>query len=305
MADDYGKIKRIGMLAYRKIRYELQYFGLNVAEANKGNEIIKQFIESAKPGFVGRIGAVESRYVSSVIENRQPTKSNLRNLELCAGVFPLTDRSMADFYREYTCALSQTDIFVAWSVQGGGTLFREYCPKAKLVGFYALEPFFYDNPWTEALAHKKVLIIHPFVNTIKQQYEKRELLFDNKKILPEFQKIEYVKAVQSNAGNDKEIQFEDWLSALDFMKSEIKKKEFDIAIIGAGSYGLPLAAYVKKLGKQAIHMAGVTQLLFGIRGKRWDNDKLYHTFFNKNWCYPSVEETPKGNGQVEGGTYWK
>lgn len=62
---------------------------------------------------------------------------------------------------------------------------------------------------------------------------------------------------------------------------------------------------VKKLGKQAIHMAGVTQLLFGIRGKRWDNDKLYHTFFNKNWCYPSVEETPKGNGQVEGGTYWK
>ena len=71
------------------------------------------------------------------------------------------------------------------------------------------------------------------------------------------------------------------------------------------SYGLPLAAYVKKLGKQAIHMAGVTQLLFGIRGKRWDNDKLYHTFFNKNWCYPSVEETPKGNGQVEGGTYWK
>lgn len=52
-------------------------------------------------------------------------------------------------------------------------------------------------------------------------------------------------------------------------------------------------------------MAGVTQLLFGIRGKRWDNDKLYHTFFNKNWCYPSVEETPKGNGQVEGGTYWK
>lgn len=29
MADDYGKIKRIGMLAYRKIRYELQYFGLN------------------------------------------------------------------------------------------------------------------------------------------------------------------------------------------------------------------------------------------------------------------------------------
>ena len=114
MADDYGKIKRIGMLAYRKIRYELQYFGLNVAEANKGNEIIKQFIESAKPGFVGRIGAVESRYVSSVIENRKPTKSNLRNLELCAGVFPLTDRSMADFYREYTCALSQTDIFVAW-----------------------------------------------------------------------------------------------------------------------------------------------------------------------------------------------
>jgi hypothetical protein len=35
--------------------------------------------------------------------------------------------------------------------------------------------------------------------------------------------------------------------------------EFDVALIGAGAYGLPLAACVKRLGKKAIHMGGVTK----------------------------------------------
>jgi len=37
------------------------------------------------------------------------------------------------------------------------------------------------------------------------------------------------------------------------MKVEIRKKDFDIAIIGAGSYRFPLAAFIKEIGKQAIH----------------------------------------------------
>src|SRR5690606_28576019 len=107
-----------------------------------------------------------------------------------------------------------------------------------------------------------------FNKTIEEQYfKKRTLLFKDQRVLPEFKSLETIQAVQTIAGNNSE--FNNWFEALDWMKKEIEKKDFDIAIIGCGAYGFPLAAHVKRLGKKAIHLGGATQLLFGIKGKRW------------------------------------
>ena len=38
-----------------------------------------------------------------------------------------------------------------------------------------------------------------------------------------------------------------------------------------------LAAHAKKQGKTAIHLAGWTQMLFGIYGKRWIQDPVSYT----------------------------
>ena len=96
-----------------------------------------------------------------------------------------------------------------------------------------------------------------------------------------------------------------WFEALASMEKEIATKEFDIALIAAGAYGLPMAAYVKSLGKQAIYMASSMQILFGIRGKRWDNWPDWAAHFNEYWVYPSEAETPSKKNEVEGGSYWK
>ena len=56
------------------------------------------------------------------------------------------------------------------------------------------------------------------------------------------------------------------------------KIDFDVAIIGCGAYGFPLAAKLKQAGKQAIHLAGATQLLFGIKGKRWEEYQFQKRF---------------------------
>ena len=48
----------------------------------------------------------------------------------------------------------------------------------------------------------------------------------------------------------------------------MREIEFDVAIIGCGAYGLPLAVEAKRMGKQAIHMGGATQVLFGIKVNR-------------------------------------
>ncbi len=74
---------------------------------------------------------------------------------------------------------------------------------------------------------------------------------------------------------------------------KVLKKQFDVAIIGAGAYGMPLADFIKiKMGKVAIHMAGATQILFGIKGKRWENHEYISKLFNDHWKYPMQKEVP-------------
>jgi glycerol-3-phosphate dehydrogenase len=90
------------------------------------------------------------------------------------------------------------------------------------------------------------------------------------------------------------------------MCDQIANVDFQVSIIGAGAYGLPLASFVKRLGKQAIHLGGATQLLFGIRGRRWETDYAseMREIFNENWIRPSETETPEKHEKVDKGCYW-
>lgn len=97
------------------------------------------------------------------------------------------------------------------------------------------------------IKRKKILVVHPFAKTIQQQYEQRRtLLFKNPDILPEFQ-LETFQAVQSIGGQS---SFNTWFDALQYMKDEIDKRDYDIALIGCGAYGFPLAAHIKRSGKK-------------------------------------------------------
>lgn len=63
--------------------------------------------------------------------------------------------------------------------------------------------------------------------------------------------------------DSRDERFSDWFEALEHMYSEAMKEDFDVAIIGCGAYGFPLAAKIKKAGKIGIHLGGAAQLLFG------------------------------------------
>jgi len=69
------------------------------------------------------------------------------------------------------------------------------------------------------------------------------------------------------------------------MKNEIDKIAFDIPISGTRVYGLLLVAYIKRKGKVAIHLAGITQMLFGIKGSRWEKYIVYpfKNLLNEYW----------------------
>ena len=226
----------------------------------------------------------------------------IKRLNNNAGVFPATRETAGRFCRMMLDDLRDTDALAsyAWCERYIQDLTR-HCVKVDLDGYYA--PFLYRHPWTRVLAGRKVLVIHPFANSIEHQYARRETLFENMEVLPSFASLQVIKAVQSIAGN--ECGFRNWFDALDHMKHEMEEADFDIALIGCGAYGLPLTVHAKRLGKAGIHLAGWTQMLFGIYGKRWLEDQpRYARFINKHWIRPDQSEVPKGAGKVEGGCYW-
>ena len=88
-----------------------------------------------------------------------------------------------------------------------------------------------------------------------------------------------------------------------------------MCLIGCGAYGFPLAAHVKRTGRQAIHLGGALQLLFGIRGKRWENPTYgvkewglaygcYRELMNDYWVRPGENFKPANAEHVEGACYW-
>jgi hypothetical protein len=93
------------------------------------------------------------------------------------------------------------------------------------------------------------------------------------------------------------------------MKAQIDSHDYDVCLIGAGAYGFPLAAHVKRMGKKGFHMGGSLQLLFGIIGKRWESAEYNDTYnysrlINEHWVRPGDSEKPDGAQKVEGACYW-
>ena len=146
------------------------------------------------------------------------------------------------------------------------------------------------------------MVVHPFADSISRQFSRKNSIYNPPHTLPDFN-LKTIEAVQSIAGNNSH-GFESWFEALDYMKDQISNTNFDIAILGCGAYGMPLAVFIKKLGKQVIHLGGNTQVLFGIKGQRWESDPQFSKIFNEHWVRPDTKETPIGHNSIDSNCYW-
>lgn len=297
------------------------------------NDIIYDLLATGKPCMISRLGTTELNCVNNYLCVHS-TKSfcqkcyeyitdythtpwwnvdHFRMMSLWSGIFPIGQDTAERFSECYLQVIPEIDILGSFQYYERFMPLRSDIKKVQLEMLY---PFFVERPWTRILRGKKVLVVHPFEETIRQQYQQRELLFENDDVLPEFELIT-LKAVQTIAGNQSE--FGDWFEALESMKRRIETIDFDIALLGCGAYGLPLAAHIKHLGKQAVHIGGGLQLLFGIKGRRWTERYAdywdyrpgirirvnYKTLFNRHWSFPLPIDTPKGAKAVENSCYWK
>lgn len=282
-------------------------YNKEILPAIEGNNIISKLLSDNKPFMVSRYGSTELsviyhyerfKYKKEIFWN----KNIVKNIQELSGVFPSKEDVLVRFSKLYLKCSRDIDMLGVWFKPGEDVIVRKYCKKAQLTHLEGLEPYYFEKPWSNFLKDKKVLVIHPFETSIKSQYQtKRELLFSNKEVLPSFT-LYTIKAIQTIAYN--ETEFGDWFEALEFMYHKIDEVDFDVAIIGAGAYGLPLASYIKRKGKQAIHLGGATQVLFGIKGLRWDKIEKISALYNEHWKRPDKSELPKNAAIVEEGCYW-
>ncbi len=218
-----------------------------------------------------------------------------------AGFFPPTTESMQRFSDLVINDAKEIDILGVYNKMPERFL-KAVLPQAKLIPIFDLEPFWNAKHWTQCLKGKKVLVVHSMPETIKSQFARRTSLFKHPDMLPEFDLIAY-KSINSAMGIDS--GFPDWFAALDKMKRDIEKIDFDIAIVGCGAYGMNLGAFIKRdLGKSAMHLGGMLQLLFGIKGKRWEADPKYNALYTDSWIRPLQHEVPPANARIENGCYW-
>lgn len=295
--------KVVGRSRFKRRKYN----GKKIMCNELANKLLKKKIEEGKPFVAARFGDTELRtvvcYLNRKILKKQSYPHYIREaVSNCSGFFPPTDEAIDEFAKLMLQSCKKVDVLAVWFNLLEDYVYKKFGPsKGTCIYLKALEPFWYDIPWTMALKGKKVLVIHPFADTIEKQYKNRQNLFKNENVLPEFE-LFTLKAVQSLGGNSDE--FESWFEALEWMYTESLKIEFDIAIIGCGAYGMPLAAKIRDAGRMVVHMGGATQLLFGIKGARWDLRPDYVALYNDYWCRPADKEKPKTAAQVEGGCYW-
>jgi hypothetical protein len=290
---------------HRRLWERAKYSGVKILSPQEGNDLIAASMR--QPAAVGKIGSSELavlRYYLRRADSRGQCDFpgwQVKNLYQIAGVYPPVASIFARFCEAFAEALTHLNVLGVWFNFGENAARQRFAKQASLTQLTALEPYFHDRPWSRHLAGKRVLVVSPFTDTIQAQYEKRKLVWRNPEVLPDFQLLTLRSPLSAFLTPP---AYPDWFAALDAMREQMASIRFDVAIVGAGAWSLPLVAHAKSLGGWAIHLGGATQILFGIMGGRWDNMPKISAFYNEAWTRPSAAETPPEVKKIEGGSYW-
>jgi hypothetical protein len=306
---DNRVLRRLFYPAVIRLRQLRRLAGIGTPLIDAG-PVLDQAIRQALPCAVGKIGAVELRglrhYLSRLAARDRgvaprPYPADMAGaLFLNAGVFPRGDDAFDRFGACYLDAVRKMDVLAMWFNPGERQVLRRECPATALVTLPSLEPFLSSTPWSMALEGKRVLVIHPFTDTIRRQHARRTELWEDRRVLPDFELLTLQAPLSAGLSPPAHAT---WSDALAELTDRMDARSYDVAIIGAGAFSLPLAVHAKQRGAVGIHLGGAAQILWGIIGTRWEEGG-FQRFFRESWVRPSPAETPEGTTKIERGAYW-
>lgn len=275
---------------------------------------VARLISSGTPSAIGKIGGVEGKCLEfmalpSIYRRLRPDKARrlTKMLYDLAGGYPQRTRTLeefADYWRLHV--LPNVDILSNWRGAKDELIKRHYNAPATLIPVKLFD-LIKRPSWPSALNHKRVLVVSPFKHSILSQREKLADIWkgtfrlDNVDLVDVVAPPVHAHLIPPRTPN--------WFVQLGAIWSEMQRHEYDVVLIGAGAWGLPLAVLAKSAGKVGIHTGGVTQLLFGVMGKRW-SEHGEPDYMNENWIYPDERDVPPNlhlapKAFRDDATYWR
>jgi hypothetical protein len=274
--------------------------------ASEGNEAIKNALSTRSNLLVGRVGASEMKVLNRyLLRKRLPFATYngaiRHEIQLNSGVYPASDDDLDQFAKFYLECIDDIDIFCSWFIPGEDRIIKKHNFETITV-LPALEPYFFETPWSQTLDGKTILVVTPFVDSIRLQLGRLRLVWGYD-LFPGVA-FKFIRFPHSQLLTGDQRPNRHWFDVLAEAQSEIDEVDFEIGLVGAGAATLPLARYMKAIGKAGIAMGGALQILFGVRGRRWDVDPNFSRYFNEYWIRPLKEETPPNFKANERGAYW-
>lgn len=275
---------------------------------NGAREIFKSIqvaLNSDEGRLIGRNGTIELEQMISY------NKYKVSILEMNAGIFP--DMVTAKWRSMSINATSEADILATgWYEplkQVEQVSLKEWQCKAIQIPLRSLEPYYVpsEERWTRLLKGQTVSVVSCFTKTMRDQLSALDTLFPSE-IFPSDIKWNWVQTGHppriASGVNEWPSHITNSIDAVEWIVSEVVRQGSRFALIGCGGIGMLVAHKLKERGVIAIVLGGAIQVLFGIKGRRWENHSIISKFWNEHWVSPSEEEKPAACSAIEGGCYW-
>ena len=238
-------------------------------------------------------------------------KNFLRVMKNNAGILIGGSYPLAKYTVDYLKAFDNCDAYMGWGKWGNvykyivesHDFINSKYKRKNMFSALTMDIFNYiHNPWTRVLKGKRILIVSPFIESIKKKESIREKIY-GVDLFPECTFV-YAKPPQTQGQircKDYNLELEPFLEKLNSLKNS-----FDIALCSCGGYGNIVVNHIYEMGKSAIYVGGVLQMYFGIYGMRWMRERkdIMNLFMNQYWTRPMESEKPEGYENVEKSAYW-
>ena len=284
-------------------------FGARWRYFDQARQNIYDALVSGEPFMAGRLGVTEGKITDAYIRGERYPAGILQWLYRTSGFFSkdgaISIEDVDHFAERELEAVKDTDLHI-YLEQHAVSVINRFAKEGSIVSGFGL--LLHDNvacddsvSWIAGLAGKKVLVISPFEDTVRQQYEKRKDIYSGNKCLPDFE-LKTFQMLETQNGIT--CGFDSFFDAYDYMINQIRQIEFEVALIAGGAYGYLLAHDIKKMGKISIQLSSYLMPLFGIKIKRHATNIFVNPFWNEHWSFPK-EEPVKNAGGIENACYWE
>jgi|LauGreDrversion4_2_1035121.scaffolds.fasta_scaffold06154_9 hypothetical protein len=284
---------------------------------NHDDQFIHQLLSAPVPHMIGRIAGVELKVAYYVLEQSHLIRDqDLMELENNAGIHITSNESLKEYATRLIEAYEACSVIGTWETSGkvyeltgaGQDFIARRTPHVPKISALSLEPYYLppiDLSWMTALKGKRILILHPFVYTIKKQLDHLKEIYPGRNWFNECS-FDLIRPPFTLAGNHGHIDWKDhYEKCIIAVREAYEKQPFQVALIGAGGYGMLLSHFLyKELQVSTIYVGGALQLFFGVIGKRWFTNKRVMGLVNDAWTRPLTEDKPSEFQRVEKGCYW-